>query len=85
MGAMGAEQHQHPLFGPADYAMFAAMMGVSALVGVYYGCYKRQDTAQDYLLGGKAMTIFPIAMSLIARLVLYQRRGMGAFLEGGLR
>lgn len=57
----------HPLFEPADYAMFGLMMGVSALVGVYYGCYKKQDTVQDYLLGGKAMSIFPVAMSLIAR------------------
>lgn len=63
----GSAMDEHPLFAPADYVMFAAMMGVSALVGVYYGCYKRQDTVQDYLLGGKAMTIFPIAMSLIAR------------------
>lgn len=55
------------LFGPADYAMFAAMMALSALVGVYYGCYKRQDTVQDYLLGGKAMAVFPVSMSLVAR------------------
>ncbi|XP_052120880.1 sodium-coupled monocarboxylate transporter 1-like [Frankliniella occidentalis] len=53
-------------FAVADYAMFGLMMCISALVGVYYGFYKRQDTVQDYLLGGKSMGIFPIAMSLVA-------------------
>ncbi|KAJ1532030.1 hypothetical protein ONE63_000664 [Megalurothrips usitatus] len=64
--AEAAEADARLLFGPTDYAMFAVMMAVSALVGVYYGCYKRQRTVQDYLLGGKTMGIFPIAMSLIA-------------------
>lgn len=51
-----------------DYTFFGVMLLVSALIGVYYGCFgTRQSTAEEYLLGGKSMGIFPIAMSLVAR------------------
>ncbi|GJQ68454.1 hypothetical protein Trydic_g17033 [Trypoxylus dichotomus] len=43
------------------------MLGASVLIGIYFGCFgKKQKTANEYLLGGKSMTVFPIAMSLIA-------------------
>lgn len=54
-------------FGIYDYALFGGMLVVSALVGVYFGCYKKQTTANDYLLGGRNMGVFPIAISLAAR------------------
>lgn len=54
-------------FSPYDYALFGGMLVVSALVGVYFGCYKKQKTANDYLLGGRNMGVFPIATSLAAR------------------
>ncbi|KAK9688418.1 Sodium:solute symporter family [Popillia japonica] len=50
-----------------DYCLFTVMLGGSVLIGVYFGCFgKRQTTAKEYLLGGRNMTVFPIAMSLIA-------------------
>lgn len=56
------------LFGWLDYLLFFIMLGLSALIGVYFGFFgKKQDNTIEYLLGGKAMSIFPIAMSLIAR------------------
>ncbi|XP_073979773.1 sodium-coupled monocarboxylate transporter 1-like isoform X2 [Rhodnius prolixus] len=51
----------------AEYTVFAAMMGLSALTGVYFGFIKGgQNTVSGYMLGGKQMTVFPIAMSLIS-------------------
>lgn len=52
-----------------DYVVFAVMLIVSALIGVYFAFFARvkQNTTQEYLMGGKTMGIFPISMSLIAR------------------
>lgn len=59
---------QNLLFGWLDYTLFSLMLAMSALIGVYFGFFgKKQDTTIEYLLGGKTMSIFPIAMSLIAR------------------
>lgn len=51
-----------------DYTLFIFMIGVSAAIGVYFGFFgKKQDSAEEYLFGGRTMKIFPIAMSLVAR------------------
>lgn len=51
-----------------DYILFGAMCGLSGLIGIYFGCFgSRQASPSEYLLGGKQMSVFPIAMSLIAR------------------
>lgn len=54
-------------FGWTDYIMFMVMLGICLLVGMYYGFCKKSKTAQDYLVGGRTMSVTPIAMSLIAR------------------
>lgn len=54
-------------FGALDYSSFVAVMLLSALVGVYYGFIKKQETVDEYFLGGRSMGVFPIAMSLIVR------------------
>ncbi|XP_071449636.1 sodium-coupled monocarboxylate transporter 2-like [Hetaerina americana] len=48
--------------------VFAVMLVLSALIGVYFGFFAKtkQDTAAQYLMGGRAMGILPISMSLIA-------------------
>lgn len=50
-----------------DYGIFAAMLILSSLIGVYYGfiAKTKQDNTVEYLLGGKQMTLIPIAVSLI--------------------
>lgn len=64
-------------FNWTEYSVFSAMLGLSALIGVYYGFYKgNQNTVAEYLMGGKKMSVFPIAMSLIARLVVSQNSSM---------
>lgn len=56
------------LFSWFDHSLFALMLGVSALIGIYFGfCGKKQDNVAEYILGGKEMRTFPIAMSLVAR------------------
>lgn len=65
--AEGAEAAGGALhFSALDYSAFVAMMLLSALVGVYYGFFKKQESVDEYFLGGRSMGIFPIAMSLIA-------------------
>ncbi|KAE8753001.1 hypothetical protein FOCC_FOCC000347 [Frankliniella occidentalis] len=62
----GAAFDMELTFHPADYTLFVLMMLMSALIGVYYGCYKRQDSVSEYLHGGKTMSVLPVAMSLIS-------------------
>nr|XP_022901390.1 sodium-coupled monocarboxylate transporter 2-like [Onthophagus taurus] len=49
-----------------DYSFFLLMLLASAIIGVYYGFYKKQQTAEDYLFGGKSLGIIPMALSLTA-------------------
>lgn len=55
------------MFNWIEYTVFSSMLGLSALIGVYYGCLKEQNTVSEYMLGGKKMGTFPVTMSLIAR------------------
>lgn len=60
-------------FGWQDYLMFVLMLAICAMVGVYFGFIKKKpkkaDDATDYLVGGRQMKVFPIAMSLIATFI----------------
>ncbi|XP_063227306.1 sodium-coupled monocarboxylate transporter 1-like isoform X2 [Bacillus rossius redtenbacheri] len=58
-----AGNHAH--FSWVDHTMFALMLVVSTVVGVLIGVCGKQDTKVDYLLGGKKMSVIPIAVSLI--------------------
>jgi len=54
-------------FGWPDYLVFAAMLAVSAVIGVYYACIGgKQSTTDEFLMAGRNMGTFPVAMSLIA-------------------
>lgn len=56
------------LFNLVEYIVFFGMLAASALIGVYYGCRPNKDvTVDDYMLGGRKMSILPVAMSLVAR------------------
>lgn len=52
-----------------DLGVFGAMLGLSALIGVYFALTSKQDSAKEYLMGGKNMGMFPVSISLIARFV----------------
>ena len=48
-----------------DNLIFAAMLLLSALIGIYFGCFATtQSTATEYLLPDKKMKIFPISVSI---------------------
>nr|CAD7194906.1 unnamed protein product [Timema douglasi] len=68
MAAMNvtSEDYEPIWFDWLDHSVFALMLGVSTLVGVFIGLYGKQDTKVDYLLGGKVMNTLPVAVSLVA-------------------
>ncbi|KAM8820066.1 sodium-coupled monocarboxylate transporter 1 [Eudromia elegans] len=50
-----------------DYVVFAAMLLISAVVGIYYAfAGGGQKTSSDFLMGGRRMTALPVALSLTA-------------------
>lgn len=57
-------------FVAVDYVLFALVLVVSALIGVFYMIKEyraaQQMTSDDVLMGGRDIGIFPIAMSLMA-------------------
>lgn len=59
-------------FGIWDYVMFVAMLVGCSGIGLYFACQgqkkkKDENAADEYLLGGRNMSVFPISMSLVAR------------------
>lgn len=54
-------------FSWSDYTIFIAMLVMSTLVGIYFGIFKKQDTTEKYLHGGKRMGVFPVSVSLLSR------------------
>ncbi|KAK4880273.1 hypothetical protein RN001_008419 [Aquatica leii] len=56
-------------FGWPDYIVFVCMLLICVVIGLYFAFVNSAETAQDYLMGGRTMKTFPIAMSLIASFV----------------
>lgn len=63
------EQNLEQKFGTVDYFIFGAMLIGCALIGIFYAFRgkKSKDNANEYLMGGRNMSTFPVAMSLVAR------------------
>lgn len=55
------------VFGITDYVVFAVMLGISAAIGIFYAIKDRKkgDT-QEFLMGGRSLSVFPVAMSVLA-------------------
>ncbi|XP_072046249.1 sodium-coupled monocarboxylate transporter 1-like [Amphiura filiformis] len=54
-------------FGSIDYVVFGCMLGVSALIGIYYAFTGgKQKTTKEFLLADRNMNPIPVAMSLVA-------------------
>ncbi|XP_009896787.2 sodium-coupled monocarboxylate transporter 1 [Dryobates pubescens] len=50
-----------------DYVVFAGMLLISAIIGVYYAFVGGgQKTSKDFLTGGRSMSALPVALSLTA-------------------
>ena len=61
------QQDSARLFRWPDYLIFALTLLISSIVGIYYAWKGSGNSTSSYLMGGKKMTVFPIAMSLAAR------------------
>lgn len=67
-------RQEHPVllhyFSWPDYTVLASMLIISCLIGTFYGFFaKKQETSEDFLLGGSSMGTFPMAMSLAASFI----------------
>ena len=50
-----------------DYMIFAAILLVSAGIGVYFGFFDKSESSQEeYMLGGRQMGPVPVSLSLLA-------------------
>jgi len=50
-----------------DYAVFIAMLAVSAAIGIYFAYKDRKtNSTEQFLLGDRKLSIFPVAMSILA-------------------
>lgn len=57
-------------FSWADYGLLGGMLVISCMIGTFYGFFsKKQETSNDFLLGGSDMGTIPMAMSLAASFV----------------
>lgn len=57
-------------FHAADYAVFGCTLAISAGIGVFYAIKDRnKNTTDEYLLGGRSMHPFPVAMSLLSSFI----------------
>lgn len=69
-----------------DYVVFLTMLAGSAAIGVYFGFVQKKsgrelvrtqtdrhvsEEAQEYLMGGKKLSVIPVALSLLARYDIY--------------
>ncbi|XP_013149412.1 PREDICTED: sodium-coupled monocarboxylate transporter 1-like isoform X2 [Papilio polytes] len=52
-----------------DYSVFVTMLSICGAIGVYFGFYKKQNSTQDYLMGGRNMKLIPVCFSLVATFI----------------
>ncbi|XP_053695096.1 sodium-coupled monocarboxylate transporter 1 [Sabethes cyaneus] len=53
-----------------DYLVFVTMLFLCILIGIYFGFMQRKPSTEvEYLMGGRTMLVFPIALSLIASFI----------------
>ncbi|XP_063709542.1 sodium-coupled monocarboxylate transporter 1 [Culicoides brevitarsis] len=53
----------------ADYLLFIFMLILCILIGIYFGFMHKSNTEAEYLMGGRNMLVFPVALSLIASFI----------------
>jgi len=50
-----------------DYVVFAIILGIASVMGLYYGCTgNKQSSTSEFLLAGRSMSVLPVALSLLA-------------------
>lgn len=52
-----------------DWVLFGAMLGISALIGVFYALKSRfgvnQNTTGEFLMGGRKLQLLPVSISIL--------------------
>lgn len=68
MEEQNASEPARPGFVPADYIVFAAMLLISVIIGLFHGLKKRkrETNADDFFTGGRKMSAIPVGLSLCA-------------------
>lgn len=55
------------VFGTVDYLVFVVMLAISAGIGIWYAFKDRKmNNTQEFLMGGRSLSVFPVAMSVLA-------------------
>ncbi|XP_037051954.1 sodium-coupled monocarboxylate transporter 1 [Bradysia coprophila] len=52
-----------------DYLVLVLMLFLCILIGIYFGIKQKSTSENEYLMGGRTMSIFPVAMSLVASFI----------------
>ncbi|XP_033219008.1 sodium-coupled monocarboxylate transporter 2-like [Belonocnema kinseyi] len=60
---------QRAYFHWADWLVFGTMLSISAAAGIWHFKKAQKSNTEDYLLGGKGMSLFPVSASLIASFI----------------
>ncbi|KYM75423.1 Sodium-coupled monocarboxylate transporter 1 [Atta colombica] len=56
-------------FNISDYTVFIVMLVVCGIIGIYFGFIKKSSGEDEYLVGGRNMSTFPISLSLLASFI----------------
>ncbi|XP_063614505.1 sodium-dependent multivitamin transporter-like [Penaeus indicus] len=49
-----------------DYVVFGGMLVLSLAIGIFYAVRSRKKANDEFLLGGRSLSCFPVSMSLVA-------------------
>jgi len=68
MLAMATEyDFQENRFSALDYVVFAIVLAIASVIGLFYGCTgNKQSSTSEFLLAGRSMSVLPVALSLLA-------------------
>ncbi|XP_036149264.1 sodium-coupled monocarboxylate transporter 1 isoform X2 [Monomorium pharaonis] len=56
-------------FDVLDYIVFTVMLIICGIVGIYFGFIKKSSGEDEYLIGGRNMSTFPVSLSLLASFI----------------
>lgn len=57
-----------PPFSWEEWSVFSVVLAFSVGIGIFFGCFgNKNQTNEEYLLGGRTMHPVPVALSLLCR------------------
>lgn len=64
-----SEMEERSYFHWADWFVFSLMLLISAAAGIWHFRKAQKSNTEDYLLGGKGMSLYPVSASLVASFI----------------